>query len=194
MIQALYDWTMRLAAHRRAPAALFAVSFAESSFFPIPPDVLLIPMILAERAKAWAYATLCTVASVLGGVAGYLIGLLLFDLVGRPLLALYGYGARFEQFAASYNEWGAWIVMMGGLTPFPYKVITIASGVTHLDIWVFLVASVLARGGRFFIVAGLLYLFGPPIRSFIEQRLGLVAAVGFVLLIGGFVVARLLAG
>ncbi|HVL72513.1 MAG TPA: YqaA family protein [Beijerinckiaceae bacterium] len=194
MIQALYDWTMRLAAHRRAKVALFAVSFAESSFFPIPPDVLLIPMILADRARAWFYATLCTVASVLGGVAGYLIGLLLFDLVGRPLLALYGYGARFEQFAASYNEWGAWIVMMGGLTPFPYKVITIASGVTHLDIWVFLIASVLSRGGRFFIVAGLLYLFGPPIRSFIEQRLGLVAAVGFALLVGGFVVARLLAG
>lgn len=192
MLRGLYDWTMRFAAHRNAPWALGGVSFVESSFFPIPPDVLLIPMVLADRARAWFYAALCTITSVLGGLAGYLIGLFLFDAIGRPLLEFYGYTAQFEQFADRYNDWGAWIVLIAGITPFPYKVITIASGMTQLDIVVFLVASVAARGARFFLVAGLLYAFGPPIRNFIEERLGLVTAVGFALLIGGFVVARML--
>jgi membrane protein YqaA with SNARE-associated domain len=192
MLRGLYDWTMRLAAHRRAPWALGGVSFVESSVFPVPPDVLLIPMVLAERAKAWFYAALCTLASVLGGLAGYLIGLFLFDTVGRPILELYGYTAQFEEFAGRYNEWGAWIVLMAGVTPFPYKVITIASGMTRLDLAVFLLASLVARGVRFFLVAVLLYAFGPPIRDFIERRLGLVTALGFVLLIGGFLAVRLL--
>ena len=193
MLRALYDWTMRLAAHRRASWVLAIVSFIESSVFPIPPDLLLIPMVLAERAKAWFYASICTAASVLGGLMGYLIGLLLFETVGRMLLDFYGYGAKFEQFAALYNEWGGWIVFIAGVTPFPYKVITIASGVTQLDLMVFVVASVLARGARFFAVAALLYLFGPPIRSFIERRLGMLATVATALLLGGFVIARLLA-
>ncbi|WP_135466111.1 YqaA family protein [Crenalkalicoccus roseus] len=192
MLRGLYDWTMRLAAHRRAPWALGGVSFVESSVFPVPPDVLLIPMVLAERAKAWFYAALCTLTSVLGGLAGYLIGLFLFDTVGRPILELYGYTAQFEEFAGRYNEWGAWIVLMAGITPFPYKVITIASGMTRLDLAVFLLASLVARGARFFLVAALLYAFGPPIRDFIERRLGLVTALGFVLLIGGFLAVRLL--
>jgi membrane protein YqaA with SNARE-associated domain len=193
MLRALYDWTMRLAAHPRAPWALGAVSFVESSVFPIPPDTLLIPMVLADRRKAWFYAALCTVTSVLGGMAGYLIGLLLFDVLGRPLLELYGYSQHFEQFASRYNEWGAWIVFFAGVTPFPYKVITIASGVTQLDLLVFVVASILARGLRFFLVAALLYVFGPPIRAFIERRLGLVATIATVLLLGGFAAVRLLA-
>ena len=193
MLRPLYDWTMRFAAHRRAHWGLAVISFIESSVFPIPPDVLLIPMVLAERAKAWFYATVCTVASVLGGLAGYLIGLLLFDAIGRPILDLYGYGAQFDQFAQRYNDWGAWIVLVAGITPFPYKVITIASGMTQLDIWVFLLASLAARGARFYLVAALLYAFGPPIRDFIERRLGLVTAIGFALLIGGFVVAKMLA-
>lgn len=193
LLRPLYDWTMRLAAHRRASWALGIVSFIESSFFPIPPDALLIPMVLANRRRAWFYATLCTVTSVLGGVAGYLIGLLLFDTIGKPLLDLYGYGAEFSQFAARYNDWGAWIVFFAGVTPFPYKVITIASGVTKLDIFVFMVASVLARGARFYAVAALLYFYGPPIRDFIERRLGLVATVSFALLLGGFLLVRLLA-
>lgn len=193
VLRPLYDWTMRLAAHRRASWALGGVSFAESSFFPIPPDALLIPMVLADRSKAWFYATLCTATSVAGGVAGYLIGLLLFDTVGKPLLDLYGYGAEFASFASRYNDWGAWIVFFAGVTPFPYKVITIASGVTKLDIMTFMVASVLARGARFYAVAGLLYWFGPPIRDFIERRLGLVATVSLILLIGGFVAVRYLA-
>lgn len=193
MLRALYDWTMRLAAHRRASWALGTISFVESSFFPIPPDTLLIPMVLADRSRAWFYAALCTVTSVLGGIAGYLIGWLLFDAIGRPLLDLYGYGPQFAKFAANYNEWGAWIVFFAGVTPFPYKVITIASGVTHLDLIVFTIASVLARGLRFYLVAGLLYAYGPPIRAFIERRLGLVATVALVLLLGGFAAIRLLA-
>jgi len=192
MLRSLYDWTMRLAAHRTAPWALTVVSFIESSVFPIPPDVLLIPMVLADRAKAWFYASICTIASVLGGLLGYLIGLLLFETIGRMLLNFYGYVAKFEQFAGLYNEWGAWIVFIAGVTPFPYKVITIASGVTQLDLAVFMIASVLARGARFFAVAALLYFFGPSIRSFIERRLGLIAAVSMALLLGGFVLVRLL--
>ncbi|MBM3528515.1 MAG: DedA family protein [Alphaproteobacteria bacterium] len=192
MLRALYDWTMRLAAHPRASWALGTVSFVESSFFPIPPDALLIPMVLADRRRAWFYATVCTITSVLGGMAGYLIGWLLFDAIGKPLLEIYGYGREFAQFAGRYNEWGAWIVFFAGVTPFPYKVITIASGVTQLDLIVFTVASVLARGLRFFLVAGLLYAYGPPIRAFIERRLGLVATVSTLLLFGGFAAVKFL--
>ena len=193
MLRPLYDWTLRLAAHRRAAWALGGVSFVESSFFPIPPDTLLIPMVLANRAKAWAYATICTITSVLGGVAGYLIGYFLFDLVGQPLLSFYGYGGKFQDFAARYNEWGAWIVFIAGVTPFPYKVITIASGVTQLNIVVFIVASIVARAARFYAVAGLLYLYGPAVRNLIERRLGLVATLAVALLLGGFLAIRLFA-
>ncbi len=192
MIRRLYDWTMELASHKRAPQALFWVSFIESSVFPIPPDVMLMPMVLAKRLMAWVYASIATVGSVLGGVAGYLIGLFLFDLVGKPLLDLYGYGDKFEHFASQYNEYGALIVFFFGVTPFPYKVITIASGVTELSLLVFLAASITSRGLRFFLVSGLLYWFGPPIRDFIEQRLGLVTTVFLVLLFGGFVALRFL--
>ncbi|MCL4766761.1 MAG: DedA family protein [Hyphomicrobiaceae bacterium] len=192
MIRKLYDWTMDLAGHRRAPQALFWVAFIESSVFPIPPDVMLMPMVLANRLKAWAYAGVATAGSVLGGIAGYLIGLFLFDLVGRPLLDLYGYGQSFEQFASNYNEHGALIVFFFGVTPFPYKVITIASGVTQLNLLVFVLASIASRGLRFFLVSGLLYWFGPPIRDFIEKRLGLLTILFFVLLFGGFIAARYL--
>ena len=192
MLRRLYDWTMALAARPRAEWALAGVAFAESSFFPIPPDILLIPMVLADRRRAWRYAAVATVSSLIGGLAGYLIGAFVFDQVGRPLLEFYGYSARFDEFAAMYNDWGAWIVFAAGLTPFPYKVITIASGTTGLDIVVFMMASLAARGGRFFIVAALLYWVGPPIRAFIERRLGLVFTVFMLLLVGGFVVARYL--
>ena len=190
MIRPLYDWTMRLGASRHAVWALAFVAFIESSVFPIPPDVLLIPMILAARTQAWRLAAVCTIASVLGGFAGYAIGAGLFDVVGEPILALYGYEDAFARFTERYNEWGAWIVAFFGVTPFPYKVITIASGVTHLDPFVFGIASLLSRGVRFFLVAALLWKFGAPIRDFIERRLGLVTLVFFVLLIGGFVVLK----
>lgn len=192
MLRRLYDWTMSLASGPRAPVALGAVSFAESSFFPIPPDILLIPMVIARRARAFSYALLCTVTSVLGGIAGYAIGALLFIQLARPILGFYGYLDKFEAFSANFNEYGAWIVFIAGITPFPYKVITIASGATDLNLLVFMVASVLARGLRFFAVAGLLYLFGPPVRHFIEQRLGLVFTVFVVGLVGGFIAIRYL--
>ncbi len=190
MLRSTYDWVMGLAARKDAIWVLAAIAFIESSVFPIPPDVLLIPMVLAARDRAWRYAAVCTIASVLGGMVGYAIGMFLFEAAGQPLLELYGYAAKFDEFRGRYNEWGAWIVFIAGLTPFPYKVITIASGVTELDLAVFTVASVLSRGLRFFAVAALLWWLGPPVREFIEKRLGLMTIVFCVLLLGGFIVAR----
>jgi len=192
VLKSLYDWTMTLAGHRHALWALAAVSFIESSIFPIPPDALLIPLVLAAPTRAWRIALVCTVASVLGGLAGYGIGYFLFEQVGRPVLDLYGYASKFAHFQETYNEWGAWAVFIAGVTPFPYKVITILSGVTQLDPIVFTVSSVLARGLRFFIVAALLWRYGEAIRHFIEARLGLLFAVFCVLLVGGFVVIKFL--
>lgn len=190
MLQATYDWTMRLGASRHAVWALAGVAFVESSFFPIPPDILLIPMILAARTKAWRLAAICTAASVLGGYFGYLIGFALFETVGEPVIAFYGMEHAFERFTAQYNELGAWIVAVFGVTPFPYKVVTIASGVTQLDPVVFGIASVASRGLRFFLVAALIWYFGPPIRSFVERYLGWVALAFVILLIGGFVLIK----
>jgi membrane protein YqaA with SNARE-associated domain len=171
---------------------LALVSFVESSIFPIPPDVLLIPMVLAAPSRAWWIATVCTVASVLGGLLGYAIGALLFEALGRPILELYGYLDAFAEFQARYNEWGAWIVFGAGLTPFPYKVITIASGVTSLDLWTFMIASIVARGMRFFMVAALLWYVGPPMKRFIEANLGWLTIAFFALLFGGFLAVKLL--
>jgi membrane protein YqaA with SNARE-associated domain len=183
---------MRLAGSRRAPHALFCVSFAESSFFPIPPDVMLIPMVLAQRSNAWAYAILATVSSVLGGIAGYAIGYFFMDTVGQTILEFYGKTKGFEQFKAMFNEWGVWILIIKGMTPIPYKILTITAGVTHMPLVPFVLASIIARAMRFFLVAALLCWFGPPIREFIERRLTLVTTVGVVLLVGGFVVVRYL--
>ena len=191
MLRALYNWTMDLAGHRHANWALGAVSFIESSVFPIPPDVMLIPMVLARRHKALLIATICTVASVLGGLLGYAIGYYLFDPIGQPILNFYGYGEKFASFQSRYNEWGVWIVLIAGVTPFPYKVITIASGVTGLSLPVFLLASIVARGLRFAIVTALLWRFGEPIREFIERYLGILFTVFMVLLIGGFAAVKL---
>lgn len=192
MLQRLYDWTMGLAGHRHAIWALAAVAFIESSFFPVPPDILIIPMILAARQSAWRVAAVATVASVLGGMLGYMIGAVLFDTVGRPLLELYGNVDSFEEFQNLYNEWGGWIVAGAGFTPFPYKVITIASGVAGLDPVTFMVASVISRAARFFLVAALLWRFGPPIRVFIEKNLPILAGAFFVLLFAGFLAIRYL--
>ena len=192
MLRPLYDWTMRLAAHRHATRALAVVSFVESSIFPIPPDVMLIPMVLADRRRAWWIATVCTIASVLGGLAGYAIGYFLWELIGEPIMIFYGYAEKFLSFQDRYNEYGGWIVFIAGVTPFPYKVITIASGVTQLSLPVFMACSVVARGLRFFVVAGLLYWFGPPIKEFIERRLGLMFTIFVVLLFAGFAVIKLL--
>ncbi len=191
-LRALYDWTLALAGHRRAEWALGVISFLESSIFPIPPDVMLMPMVLAARERAWRLATICTIASVLGGLAGYGVGLFLFDLVGQPILDFYGYAEKFGHFQGLYNAYGAWIVFLAGFSPIPYKVFTIASGVTQLDILVFVIASTLSRGARFFMVAGLLWKFGTPIRAFIERWLGLLTFLFVVLLFGGFLVLKVL--
>jgi membrane protein YqaA with SNARE-associated domain len=190
VLRRLYDWTMGLAAHRRATWALAAVSFIESSVFPIPPDVLLIPIVLADRARAWRIALVCTAASVLGGLAGYVIGHFLYEEIGKPVLEFYGYAPEFAEFQAKYNAWGAWAVFVAGVTPFPYKVITILSGVTGLDVIIFTVASILSRGLRFFVVAALLWRFGPPIKDFIERRLHLLFWLFCALLVGGFVLVK----
>ena len=192
MFRRLYDWMMKMAEHPKAVWALSAVSFAESSFFPLPPDIMLIPMVLARRAKAFVYASWASVSSVLGGILGYAIGYFLFEAIGKPVLDFYGYGGKFSSFAAQYNEWGAWIVLMAGLTPFPYKVITIASGVTGLSFMTFMLASVVARSIRFFAVAALLYWFGPQIRRFIEKYFGLVTLIFFISLFGGFFLVKYL--
>jgi membrane protein YqaA with SNARE-associated domain len=183
---------MDLAGHRHALLALAVLSFAESSIFPIPPDVLLIPMILAARERAWLIAGVCTAASVVGGVFGYAIGALLFDTLGQPTVEFYGYLDRYRESQAGYEEWGAWIVAGAGFTPFPYKVITITSGVMQLDFTVFMIASLVSRGARFFLLAALLWYFGPPIRRFIERYLAQLTILFFVLLFGGFVALRYL--
>ncbi len=192
MIRKLYDWTLSLAGHPRALWALAIIAFVESSFFPIPPDVLMIPMIIAAPTRAFRIAAVATVASVLGGLFGYAIGALLFETVGQPILDFSGKADAFDSFATRYNDWGAWAVLIAGVTPFPFKVITIASGATGLSLPVFILSAILARALRFFVVAALLWKFGPPIRDFIEKRLGLMFAIFCVLLIGGFYLVRYL--
>jgi len=185
MLRALYDKTLVWASHRHAVWILALVAFAESSFFVIPPDVLLIPMVLAARPKWFRYALICTLASVAGGIFGYFIGASLFDEVGRPILEMYHATAKFDMVRAAYNENGVWIVFTAGFSPIPYKLFTIASGVTGMDPVSFALASVVGRGGRFFLVAVLLWKFGEPIRTFIEKRLGLLALLFCVLVVAG---------
>ena len=192
MLRRLYDWTISLAESPFALWALAVVAFVESSVFPIPPDVLMIPMIIATPRRAFLIAGVALVSSVLGGMLGYVIGWGAFETIGKPVLEFYGKDAYFEEFSTKYNEWGAWAVLIAGVTPFPYKVITILSGVTGLNFAVFMLASVVARGLRFFIVAALLWKFGAPIRDFIENRLGLVFTAFMILLIGGFVAVKYL--
>ncbi|MEL7429782.1 MAG: YqaA family protein [Pseudomonadota bacterium] len=192
MIRRLYDWVFELARHKRASWALSGVSFIESSVFPIPPDVLLIPMVLAKRHKWIFYATLCTIASVLGAYLGYFIGAFLYEQIGQPVLAFYGKDDSFAQVSDWYNTWGGWGVFFAAVTPFPYKVLTIFSGATGLDLVTFTIVSIIGRGLRFFLVSALLYKFGEPVREFIEKRLGLMFTLGMVLLIGGFVSVKFL--
>lgn len=192
MLRRLYDRVLALAASPRAPWWLAVVSFAESSFFPIPPDVLLVPMALSRPERAWRFATICTIASVLGGVLGYIIGYALFDVIARPLLAAYHYEAAFQRFKDTYAEWGLWVILVKGLTPIPYKIVTIASGAASFNFAVFLAASVVTRGARFFLLAGLLNKFGEPIREFIEKRLTLVTTMVAAGVIFGFVILKLI--
>ena len=188
----IYDHTLNLASRKNALTWLFVISFIESSFFPIPPDIMIIPMVLATPKEAYKIAGVATVASVLGGYFGYFIGVYGFELIARPLLEFYGYMKLFGEFENYYHEYGAWIVFGAGITPFPYKIITIASGVVRLDLVVFTIASVIARGMRFYFIAWLLKRFGDPMKVFIEKNLNLLSLLFLLLLIGGFAAVKLL--
>ena len=190
MIRSLYDWVIRLAAHPRAIPALGVVSFLESSVFPIPPDVMLIPMVLANRKKAFTIALVCTVCSVLGGMLGYAIGYYFFETLGEWVVRTYHMENGPATFRAGFEKWGIWIILIKGLTPIPYKLVTIASGAAHFDLFTFVWASIVTRGARFFLVAALLWKFGEPIRTFVEKRLTLLTWLFLIALIGGFVAFR----
>lgn len=192
MLRRLYDWVMSLSKGRHAPALLGIVSFVESSFFPIPPDIMLIPMVVAKRQNWFWYAAWCSFTSVLGAFLGYAIGALLFQTIGEPLLAFYGAEHTFERFVGWYEQWGGWGILLGAVTPFPYKVLTIFSGSIGFDLLQFTLVSIVGRSLRFFLVAGLLYYFGEPVRLFIEKRLGLMFTLFCILLIGGFVAVKFL--
>jgi len=192
MLRNLYNWTITLGQTRYALWALAIIAFVESSVFPIPPDVLMIPMIIAAPRRAFLIASVATVASVLGGGFGYYIGATLYDSIGQPVLDFYGKSDKFEALKIAYNEKGIWAVLIAGITPFPYKVITILSGATGLNFWIFMATSIFARAFRFFLIALLLWKFGAPIRDFIERRLGLVFVIALTLLLAGFFVVRYL--
>ena len=192
MLHRLYMRTLALAASPRAGWWLFGIAFAEASFFPIPPDALLLPMALARPDRAWRLAAICLAGSVIGGALGYLIGYAVFDQLARPLIELYGYGDRFAAFQALYARWGLWLILVKGLTPIPYKIVTIASGAAGFNFWIFMAASVVTRGARFFIVAALLRYYGTPVRDFIERRLTLVTSLLAAGIVGGFLVLRFL--
>jgi membrane protein YqaA with SNARE-associated domain len=192
MLRRAYDWCIAAAGKPHALWLMGFVSFVESSFFPIPPDTMLIPMSLARPEKAWTYATVCTVMSVAGGVLGYVIGALLFDTVGHWLISLYGYGGKVEAFRESVAKWGALIILVKGLTPIPYKIVTITLGIAGYNVWLFILLSIVTRGMRFFLIAALLNRYGAAAREIIEKRLGfwlLVSAVIF--LVGIFAVIYL---
>ena len=192
MLRKLYDWTLSMVDHPQALWVLAFVSFIESSVFPIPPDVLMIPMIIARPSRAWLIAGVALVASVLGGLLGYAIGAFAFDTVGRPILEMLGKADAMAAFNSRFNDLGFWAVLTAGVTPFPYKVITIMSGWTSMPLGTFIATSILARGLRFFLVAFLLWKFGAPIRDFIEKRLGLMFTLFITLLLGGFFLLKFL--
>ena len=190
MLKHLYDRTLALAGHPLAPLWLAIISFAESSVFPIPPDVLLLPMCLARPEKAWRLALICTIASVAGGVLGYAIGYFLFDALARPIFAAYGKPDALATFQHWYDQWGLLLILVKGMTPIPYKFVTIASGAAHFDFVVFVLASIATRAARFYLVAALVWKFGRPVQHFIEKRLTLVTSIVAVALVGGFVALR----
>jgi membrane protein YqaA with SNARE-associated domain len=192
MIRRLYDWTLSLAERPSALWWLAAVAFIESSFFPIPPDIMLIPMVLAVRQKAWLIAGVCTVASVFGGLAGYGIGLFAFDAFGQAMIDFYGYGDKFIRFQEVFNDMGFMAVVVFGVTVLPFKVITITAGFMELNVWQFTLAAIVSRAIRFYAVAALLWKFGDPIRKFIEKYMEWLALAAVVLLVSGFVAIKYL--
>jgi membrane protein YqaA with SNARE-associated domain len=190
MLRRFYLNILALSASRNSVWWLAGISFAESSFFPIPPDVLLIPMVVARPDRAWRYAAVCTLASVVGGMLGYAIGYALFDQFAEPLIRFYHYQQAFSQFKTMFAQYGLWVILIKGLTPIPYKIVTIASGAAQFNFGIFILASLATRGVRFFLLAGLLRSFGEPIRVFVERRLTLVTSVVALSIIGGFVALK----
>jgi len=192
MFKRLYAWILSLSQSRHAPLALAAVAFAESSFFPIPPDVILIPMSLAEPRRAWRYAAIATLASVLGGVVGYGIGALLFDTIGQWLIHLYGYADKMAALKETYARWGALVILVKGLTPIPYKLVTIVSGVLGYNFGLFVLLSVITRGARFFLLAGAMNRFGDPLRLALERHFALfLGLIGSTIVLGFWIAARM---
>jgi membrane protein YqaA with SNARE-associated domain len=190
MLRRLYDRVLRLAASPLAPLWLAVIAFSESSFFPVPPDVLLVPMSLARPNRAFRYAFISTAASVVGGIAGWFIGYALFDVLARPLLHFYHYEEAFNAFQVRFREYGVYIILIKGLTPIPYKIVAIASGAARFDLPIFILASILTRGVRFYVIALLLRQFGEPVRAFIEKRLGLVLLATAILAVVGFILIK----
>jgi membrane protein YqaA with SNARE-associated domain len=192
MLRRLYDWCINAAEKPYAVWLMGAVSFAESSFFPVPPDVMTIPMSFARPDRAFYYAAICTVTSVAGGVVGWLIGAFLYDTFGHWVIQLYGHGDKIETFRDAYRDYGAWIILGKGVTPIPYKIVTITAGFAGYSLPLFVLFSVISRGARFFIAAFLIYKFGPQARAIIEKRLGFWVTVSALTLIAGFVVVTYL--
>jgi membrane protein YqaA with SNARE-associated domain len=190
MLRKLYDWAIALAARPMAPFWLFGIAFAEASCFPVPPDLLLLPMGLAQPRRAWHFAAITTAGSVLGGGLGYLIGYALFNQLARPILHLYHYDAGFAAFQGGFAHWGAWVILIQGLLPIPYPIVTIACGAAKFNFAAFIGLSIISRGGRFFLEATLLRYFGGPARHFIEHRLGLVTASAAALIIAGILLLK----
>jgi len=190
MLRRFYDRVLALSADRRAPVWLALISFAESSFFPVPPDALLVPMALSRPDRAYWFALICMLASVTGGMLGYLIGYALYDQVAAPLIHFYHFEDRADNFIDLFNRYGLWVILIKGMTPIPYKIVTITSGLTHFNFGVFMVASVLTRGARFFLVAALIRQFGEPVRAFIERRLTLVTSLTAAGIVGGILLFR----
>jgi len=189
MFKNLYHWTLKLAESRHAPLALGLVAFAESSFFPIPPDAILVPMSLARPNRALVYAAICTVGSVAGGILGYAIGALLFETVGHWLIELYGYGARVEEIRALYAQWGWAFILIKGVTPIPYKIVTITSGVLAYSLPLFVLFSIITRGARFFVLAALLNQFGERLKGLLERYFGLFIVMLLAAIAAGFALA-----
>ncbi len=186
MFEGLYRWTISLAESPRATWALAAIAFAESSFFPIPPDIVLAPMVVARPKRAFYYAGVCTVASVAGGALGYAIGSVLYDTVGQWLIRVYGYGERLEALRIFYEQWGWLFILVKGLTPIPYKLVTIVSGLLGYNFALFMLLSLITRGLRFFLVAGVLNWFGEPLRAALEKYFAVFLALILVAIIAGF--------
>ncbi len=190
MLRRLYDRILALAAGPRAPLWLALVSFAESSFFPLPPDALLVPMALARPHRAYYFATICTAASVLGGMLGYFIGYGFYEQIAEPLIRFYHYDAAAQAFVERFREYGLWVILIKGLTPIPYKIVTITSGMAQFNFGVFVLASIATRGARFFLLATLIHHFGPPVQSFIERRLTLVTTASAAAVVLGVVLLK----